>query len=52
MPSSAVSTIAASRWQTVPVVIWRTGAPLRASRAARPAVSQRMAISSLGVPAC
>ena len=26
--------MAASRWQTVPVVIWRTGAPLRASRAA------------------
>ena len=33
-PSSARSTMAASRWQTVPVVICRTGAPLRASRAA------------------
>ncbi len=33
-PSSAVSTMAASRWHTVPVVICRTGAPLRASRAA------------------
>ncbi len=26
--------MAASRWQTVPVVIWRTGAPERARRAA------------------
>jgi ankyrin repeat protein len=31
-PSSAPATMSASRWQTVPVVICRNGAPLRASR--------------------
>ena len=33
-PRARARTIAASRWQTVPVVICLTGAPLRASRAA------------------
>src|SRR5438128_3507211 len=37
-PLSACSIISASRWQTVPVVIWRTGAPVRLSRSASQSV--------------
>src|SRR5579864_8292900 len=39
-PSRACSTIAASRWQTVPVVIWRTGAPLVRRRTASLSVAR------------
>ena len=50
--STAAATIRASRWQTVPVVIWTTGAPLGRSASASAWVSRSPTTTAQPTRAC